>query len=329
MNHFAPFKEYPLTKTGTENGYDIFTGKLPFDFHYVAGGGDSGFLKQAQPIRLVHKGLEEITITVNVNRLDAGHREEGPNKFWPDDVYFNVNDAQHLLLEPGETFNLLPIRVWQAQTDVVSNFFIEPDYHVEVLNGNGEVTATPAGSPGLEYYALTGVSPGLSIIRVTYGPIEWYKIPKPREPSPIPGAGTLGIYEDYELTESDKDIYFNAINPLDTGIVIVNVVEDKQAANTANLKTNIDRREYDTAYFDRETTDHDTYTLSPADAGGTGRVQHPRWRRGMGGRLVGRQKESGRQLYHRSVRRQKYCGGRHNQIRLQVISCDQRPRRKN
>ncbi|MDR1471677.1 MAG: hypothetical protein LBS75_04060, partial [Synergistaceae bacterium] len=237
--HFVPFKEYALVKGPNEGGYDVYTGTVEGEsFHYVAGGGGSGFLKT---VKVVFLGANETRkdITIDVEELDPSHRED--NGFKGDSVYFNVNDAQHLVLNVGENFDLIPIRVWQAMEGVTGNYFVEPDYKVEVLGESGVVSDDWSGSPGLEYAKITGLKPGVAVLRVTYGPIRF----------------------DYDAGKSE---YYNAIDPINTGIVVVTVLEEGKDKDSS-IKTEIQAREYDTIYFDRARTDHAEYTFKPSGPG--------------------------------------------------------------
>ncbi|MDR1470894.1 MAG: hypothetical protein LBS75_00070 [Synergistaceae bacterium] len=231
--HFSPFKEYATTRGGSSGGYDIYKADITSEmFHCEAGGRGSGFLKTAKVDYIEDGG--DMTVTIDTEPLDVSKRAD--NGFRQDDVYFNVNDAQHLVLKKGETFRLIPIRVWQAMEGITQNYFIEPDYHVEVLGNTGAVSAEWAGEPGLEYEKITAVGTGVAVLRVTYDPI---------------------------FIAGKENRYFNAIEPRNTGVIIVSVVEDG-SHNPANIETNIDQREYDTVYFDKAKADHAEYSFKPS-----------------------------------------------------------------
>ncbi|MDR1915322.1 MAG: hypothetical protein LBQ58_01955 [Synergistaceae bacterium] len=238
--HFEAFKEFTLTKLTKSEGevYDTYTGTIdaPTDFfHYVTGGGATGFVKQAKVLNV--SVSRDISIEIDATPLVEGRREE--NGFRADDVYLNVNDAQYLLLEPNESFNLIPTRVWQAMEGDTENYFIEPDYEVEVIGGESVLSSTWGGAPGLEYARLAALSEGTAIVKITYGPIL------------------------REMSQGGEPRYFNAIDPINTGIVVVSVVSDKYGADTSKIRTNIEAREYDTVYFDRAKTDHAEYSFKP------------------------------------------------------------------
>jgi hypothetical protein len=246
--HFVPFEERALTRGDASGGYDVYTGEISSEmFHCEAGGRGSGFLKTVR-VYYLEENKEEMTVTIDVDPLDASRREDGG--FRSDNVYFNVNDAQHLVLRKGESFRLIPIRVWQAMEGFTQNYFIEPDYHVEVLGDSGAISSKWAGAPGLEYAEISARNAGVAVLRVTYDPLYFI------------------------FSESDSR-YFNAIEPLDTGVIVVSVVEDG-SYNAADIRTNIGEREYDTIYFDRNKSDHAEYSFKPsADGGVSVRVHKP------------------------------------------------------
>lgn len=50
------------------------------------------------------------------------------------DILLNINKSGQLQMEPGATFQLMNLRLWQITNSVVSNYFIEPVYEYKVLN---------------------------------------------------------------------------------------------------------------------------------------------------------------------------------------------------
>jgi hypothetical protein len=241
--HFVPFAEHKAERDADVGGYEVYKADVPDGqrFHYVAGGGNTGFLKAA---RVMPAGAAQ-PITIDAEKLDVSRRED--NGYRDDGVYFNVNDAQHLVMNAGDTFRLIPIRVWQAMEGATDNYFIEPDYKVEVLSGSEAVGFKWGGSPGLEYAELTATNPGVAVLRVTYGPLSYG-------------------------SESGGGTYFNAIDPVNAGIVVVTVTG---GSKNSGITTNITAREYDTIYFDKGKTDHAAYTFKPGAAGAAVRAHKP------------------------------------------------------
>jgi hypothetical protein len=153
-------------------------------------------------------------------------------------------------LNAGETFKLIPTRVWQAMEGVTGNYFIEPDYKVEVVSDSGTVKSEWGGKPGMEYAEISALASGTAVLSVTYGPL-FFNFGN--------GNGT----------------YFNPIDPINTGIVIVNVLDAGKSKNSG-ITTNIAAREYDTIYFDKAKADHAEYAFKPTANGNIAvRVHRP------------------------------------------------------
>jgi hypothetical protein len=265
--HFMPFTIHDLAmQQEPQDGYDVYTGKVPIDFSWIAGGEGSGFLKTVQGVSIDRNlpPAQTLSITVDVERLaDVPYRAD--NGFMQDDMLLNVNNAEHLVLAPGESFNLMPIRVWQPQFGVTSNYFFEPDYHVELLGTEGTVNCTPVGTEGQEYWTLTGLQPGINVVRLTYDPIRLYNQAQDQSGQ---SGNVMTLRGDYALPSGWGGLFFGANEQRDTGIVVVEVIEGGKAANTASLATNIAHSEYDYLAFDRDKTDHATYTFTPTAAAG-------------------------------------------------------------
>ncbi|MDR1471453.1 MAG: hypothetical protein LBS75_02930 [Synergistaceae bacterium] len=269
---FLPFMFYRelSPKKTDEDGYDVYEEDLQLNFEYEVGGRGTGFLRKVAPVN-PSRSISALTVTVPAERIDPEYREAYESKHFYDSVYFNVNDAQHLALERGDTFKILPIRVWQAQLGDIANYFIEPDYHIEVFGDTSAISRDWAGRMGCYYDEVKALAPGVAVLKYAYDPIVWYSQP---DQTFIGEDGethySLQRSEDFTLSPADKEQYFNSINPIDTGIVVVHVLspEELAASDDVGLETNITQREYDTIYYDRERTDHAEYAFRPSTEDG-------------------------------------------------------------
>lgn len=89
------------------------------------------------------------------------------------DIFLNVNPAGFLCLDGvGSTFDLLPMRNWELTDGITSNYFIEPDFHISVVNLNGEADESVVKAEG---EMLTAVAEGTAIVLVTYDAIRLNK----------------------------------------------------------------------------------------------------------------------------------------------------------
>ncbi len=134
-------------------------------------------------------------------------------------LYLNVDDSNYLSLTTNDSFKLRAFRTWQAVTEVVGNYFIEPQFHYEdVGDGVVSITEPEESKEGNTYVQLqAGSTPGVSVIKVTYDAMFWAE----------------GDFVNDELASTGS--YFNAIDPVNTRVVIVEV----GGKNTANIQANI------------------------------------------------------------------------------------------
>ena len=254
--HYAPFLEYPVTKlSGLDaRGYEVFTGKMPASFFYQAGGvdadfQDTGFQKTIQRLN-IGSNIDTsagVDVTVDVERINPNRRDDYSPYWYADDVYFNVGNSMWLKSQKGSTFDIIPIRVWQTIEASWENYYFEPDYKVEVIGDTGAVEVEPAqGNTGRYYFTAKRVGDGVGVIKFTYGPIMGY------------WERSLGG-TNYKPVANDVWQYWNAIDPANTGIV---VMADWGPDTGISL-----RSEIDTVYFDGDISDHAEYSFTPPGSG--------------------------------------------------------------
>lgn len=164
--------------------------------------------------------------------LDNGFRVD--NDYLEANLYLSVPDNNYInMAVGGDGINLMPLRTWQAVDNVVGNSYVEPNYHYKVYGESVELTET--GEEWSEYAVIQPVKSGVSLIAVTYDALYYSQYSDGREKETSGGIAS----------------YYNAIEPINTRVVVVNV----GGKNTANIKTNIadgDKgvgTEFDTIYF--------------------------------------------------------------------------------
>lgn len=231
----------------SDPGYDIYKVKCPRDRSYilVAGGSNTEYRKLTFFFMGPHKDTE---VTYELNKKDS---TSDINSFAAsDDLYTNISNG-YLTINEGNTHRLEGFRVTQTVLSTISNNFIEPDMHYNIISGDS-VTLSPQmkGDVGREYQEITAVKEGITVIEVTYDDLD------------IVNQGPLS-----NSISSTEKYYCNSIAKENTGIVIVNV-----KGSSGNLKSNV-QREYDTVYYTSETilpngqkqngTDTASYTFTP------------------------------------------------------------------
>jgi len=82
------------------------------------------------------------------------------------DIFLNINPQNHLVLKPGDDFQIVNLRTWQLANSMTANYFIEPDFHYTVLNTDfrEDRSVVDVDGNGL----LTAKSEGTAIVQVRY-----------------------------------------------------------------------------------------------------------------------------------------------------------------
>lgn len=268
--HYSPFTELvPIEKKTVVEGFVDFTFNLPeqCDVHYTIQHSDElGNIKlsrtrgfnRANSVLWIEQGYSKewkdyYTIGDSTRWSNYDLDNELRMEFYDSNLYLNVDDSNYLTLQKGETTKLEAFRTWQAVEDVIGNYFIEPDFHYEIIQDQDHpvLSLEEKGEEGRRYVEITAENTGIVAIKVTYDAMYFEGAGTGGHPNYVPGANKP---------------YYDAIEPVNTRVVIVNV----GATNTANIQPNIAQTEYDTIYFDDSKTDHAEYTFTPtADEGHT------------------------------------------------------------
>lgn len=224
--------------------YDAYTIDAPSNvlFHIEASiPGET--VKYAEMFKITEtpSDIKEITLeAIDENTMtgDNGYKEA--------DILTNVEDDHVVSLGVSETFDLDIFRVWQAMKGDSSNYFVDPNYLIEIYGDAANVT--PQHTPGRAQATIEANEPGVSVITLGYEPIHVFDtfsfVMWGNEPPP-PG-------------QNADDDFFNAIEPARLGVVIVQVGEE----NVDEIDMGIDLTVFDTLYFERS-QGHFAYTFEP------------------------------------------------------------------
>jgi len=205
--HFTAFESFQMIldyeRTEDAPGRDIWRARMPVntDLHvevYIPG----QTAKRAQFIRVGSHG------TIIDVELPLTHSWSGSSSTaWDDrNILTNLNNTGAVNLRMGGTFNLDTFRVWQAMHGFTENYFIEPEFRAEVVEGNN-VTVDRIGVPGRERFAITATGYGLSIIRITFGALEYVRSGQTRTYAAIDERNVLYI-----------PIYVGGMGSINTGL---------------------------------------------------------------------------------------------------------------
>jgi len=238
-NHFAPFIIFPISLHEELGEREVWRAAIPTGqaFHievYVPG--ETAKLARRMNALTAHGA------TITLDPTPLGDWVDGRGEAWHNaNVYTNLGDCGTLNLAVGETFDLDTFRVWQAMDNILLNYFIEPEYVIEAFGESANYTRI--GSPGRERIRIEAIEPGVSVIKITYNPIEYVRV----------GGGSL---------------YFDAIDPRNTLAVVVNVDGGTDFDTGINV-----RNDFDVYYYD-VSTGFCEFTFTPED-GSTVRVHQP------------------------------------------------------
>ncbi|MBR6319750.1 MAG: DUF4465 domain-containing protein [Prevotella sp.] len=122
------------------------------------------------------------------------------------DILLNINERGHLqLANVGDTYDLLPMRNWELTNSLTANYFIEPDFHFQVLDLSGRPDNSVVK---VEDELLTAVGKGTALVLVSYDAIS------------------VDFYSGAEKKPFVGGSLWSAIWPENTGVFVVTVGSD-------------------------------------------------------------------------------------------------------
>lgn len=256
--HYVPFIEILPENTITENGkttYEFSLGKgCVYNYRVsqpgkLTNGGIFQMTEKIAPMEITEEMLDlENPKYINHNVAD----NSGANVA---DILMNINEQGHLKMKSGETHQMVNLRSWQLTDNSTNNYFIEPDYHYNIigLDGNLSDSIIEVDSKGL----IKAKKSGTAIVQITYDAIY------------------LQIYNT-SSTETPTGYYYgplwSAIWPENTGTFVVTVDDPENTGIVRNMNIQEDKREddlsvavdaeHDIFYYLKEEEGY-TYTFKP------------------------------------------------------------------
>lgn len=261
VKHFLDMKAETPVKTETngdrkEITYDLSDGKM-YSYRTWKEGGltQAGWFKYS---------INETKCPV-LNFAETDYEAFGPKTIVHDvqhnlgyetgDIFININERGHLRMDVGNTFKVHGMRTWELTDNVVSNNFIEPDFHYTVLNSDGtpsqgviEITTSPVSA----WADIKAVGNGTAIVLVTYDAI------------------CVNTYSETVKNPFVGGEFWSAIWPENTGVFVVTVGDEKSTA-IPNMTINEDLNPDTThklagTHVDAE---HDVFYYLDTEAGAT------------------------------------------------------------
>lgn len=182
-------------------------------YNYRVSGEDyityGGTFKKGDTISVSEEQLKPAGKSKNTVDRDA----ESNNGYNVADIYLNINPQGYLKLKTDETYQIVSLRNWEAVNSTTANYFIEPDYHFEIIDENGNQSDVAEID---ENGVLTAKSAGTAIVLVTYD------------------AMTLNF--------GSGDDFYGAIYPENTGVFVLSVDAEESGISTG-IKINTGKNE--------------------------------------------------------------------------------------
>ena len=245
--HFVDFTEIsPIDKTETEEKTNFYF-ELENDKTYN--------YRITSENHITYAGIFTKTPDFSLDITEEMLNESGNDKALTDrnlysnngfnvaDIYLNINPQGYLKLNSGDTYQIVNLRNWETVNSTSANYFIEPDYHYQVINESGlETDIITIDENGL----ITANKSGTAIVLVTYDAIN--------------------------LNYGEQTEFYGAIWPENTGVFVVGVdTTDSQITtnmtlnegkNSSDIKLSGDLidAEHDCIYFMGESGN---YTFTP------------------------------------------------------------------
>jgi hypothetical protein len=246
VKFYEPLEELTAIKTDNGNGTATYTYDAPnnYKLHYELS--LTGYVKKAAAFTAGETGSITIALS-DLTPVSEAASDITTNKY-DSDILTNAPNSKYIELSSGQRFDLYLFRSWQASDSITGNYYVEPDYHFDIVSGDSVQITDP-------YYAGATIEPvsgksGISIIRITYDALDFNDV-----------SGNSYLYS--KLYEKN------------TAILVVNV--NPAGSPTTQINTGIGTLEHETQYFARsinnitrnEADQYATYTFAPTITGST------------------------------------------------------------
>lgn len=197
------------------------------------------------------------------NPKQVNHDPNSNRGYETGDIFVNINERGHLVMNVGDTFDALTMRTWQLTDTQIDNYFFEPDFHYTVIDVNGNpssgVIEVPSDDTTSPWRTIKAVGNGTAIVLVTYDAI---KVSRPQESQEWMGGEYWGA-----IWPENTAVYVVTVGENSTGIqpnMVVNENYNIGEDGIALLKLagkNVDA-EHDVFYY-MDTENGFNYTFTP------------------------------------------------------------------
>ncbi|SFB05749.1 Ig-like domain (group 2) [Acetitomaculum ruminis DSM 5522] len=176
INHYQYFTEILPVSKSTSDGTTTYIFKLADATQYNYRLSKKGALTYCDYFKMSNT-LEPLNVTEDMlsgdpKTIDRDLTHNSNSNVA--DVFLNINEKNYLSLDKvGDTFQIVNLRNWEAIDGWANNYFMEPDYHYEVIDENGDTSTNVVKVD--ENGLITAVGNGTAIVKVTYDAFKCFE----------------------------------------------------------------------------------------------------------------------------------------------------------
>lgn len=118
------------------------------------------------------------SLTITDDDYDAydphrvNHTVDSNGGYETGDIFVNINERNHLVMNIGDTFDAHAMRTWQLTDNATGNYFFEPDFHYKVIGLDGKpssgVIEISTDDTSSSWRTINAIGRGTAIVLVTY-----------------------------------------------------------------------------------------------------------------------------------------------------------------
>lgn len=247
--HYIPFAEMTAESVSTSGDKATYQFKLGENCNYN--------YRVSQEGKLTNGGIFTVSANGTLEITQADLDQASPKMIDHDvthnsysnvaDILMNINGRGHLNMSLNQKRQLINLRSWQLTDTQTNNYFIEPDYHYQIVDENGNTVNNVIRINDKQ--EIEAIGEGTAIVQVTYDAIN------------------LRIHKNNAATNYMFGPLFGAIWPENTGTFVVTV----GGADNSGIKPNMNIQEDLRANADGKSTtldsEHDVLYYLEGQAG--------------------------------------------------------------
>ncbi len=234
--HYMPFTTYDSIMESTNK----LTGNTTYSYALTLNSQYNIRVTMDGKITYADRFVATVGLELNIAADDLFDTDSSYEDTYQNDIYLNVPASHQLLLDTGETFQIIPFRIYQIVDNITNNYFFEPDYHYSIISGDDVVSIDQDG-------LLTANQAGTALVLVSYDALETWL------------TGSAG-----DQLSTVQHIY-DAVDPYRIGVFAVTVGQDGSVSTGIDYDADFETVYYAATVNGNEVADaHAVYTFTPA-----------------------------------------------------------------